>query len=116
MALGLVSLALCFHKSITKIGQVFYMFVSGISLTNVGLSFLRLKFIWGGSTNIVTWTYIPAEMSRALVYGFSGFGLLLIVIAFVRAIDLGTQQVVSSSKGAFGKRPSASEVLRGEYE
>ena len=115
LALGLVSVALCFHKSFERFGEVFLMYVGGISWIAVGLSTLRLKFIMAGSTNIITWTYIPSAMSRALVYGFSGVGLLMILVATIRVLDLSTQQTVSAARAAFSRNPNIDKIL-GEYE
>jgi len=84
---------LCFHKNIEKIGQVFFMFVGAAAWFGFAVSLLKITFKWGGSTSVVSYTYIPSTES-GFIYLFGSIGLIMLIIGILRAFELTYKPVV----------------------
>lgn len=82
-----------FHRNIDRLGQVYMLLVSGASWLAFGVSLLKITFKWGGSTSVVSYTYIPSSESN-FVYIFLALGLLNILIGIIRAWTLTYQPII----------------------
>lgn len=91
---ALVLTILSFHRSIDRLGQVVFMLFGGVFWIAVGLSLLKIHFRWGGSTSVVSYTYIPSGESAALVYAFGIMGLIFLGLAWLRAVELTYDPVI----------------------
>lgn len=93
MVAGLASV-LSFHRAINDIGQIFFLLVGGSSWFAFGISLLKITFKWGGSQNVVSYTYIPST-EAPFVYLFMAMGGIMFALGCWRAWNLvfsGTQE------------------------
>ena len=93
---------LSFHKSIDRLGQVFFLLVGAASWVGFGIGLLKVNFKWGGSTTVVNYTYIPSTESP-FIFLFLGMGLLMLIIGGIRAIELAYAPLMKFDAGHYGR-------------
>jgi len=84
LVLGMISSIMAFHRNITDVGSVFWLFVGAMSWLVSAWGLLTIHFKWGGSQNVVSYTYIPSWEGWILVFGLGGIGLLMLMIGIIR--------------------------------
>jgi len=94
---------LSFYRNIDRIGQVFFLFVGAAGWWGFGVSLLKITFKWGGSTTVVSYTYIPSTES-AFVYLFLGMGMIMFIIGIIRAFELAYQPVIDYTAAMTGEK------------
>ena len=82
-----LSTILAFHKNIDRVGKVFFLLVGAAAWFSFAISLLKITFKWGGSVNVISYTYIPSTESP-FIYLFGGVGLVMLIIGLIRAFDL----------------------------
>ena len=80
------------------------------------VSLLTITFKWGGSTTVVSYTYIPSTES-AFILIFGVLGLLMFIIGLLRAIELTYQPIIDYSSMMLGerKREGFHDISREDY-
>lgn len=101
---ALVLTILSFHRSIDRLGQVLFMLFGGVFWMAVAMSLLKIHFRWGGSTSVVSYTYIPSGESAALVYAFGIMGMIFMGLALLRAVELTYSPVVDGMAELSGEK------------
>ena len=83
-----LGLLLAFDRNIDPVGQIFFMFLAGVLLPSAALGLLKIDYNWGGSQNVVQYTYIPTNGEEYITYTLATIGALLIIIASWKAVLL----------------------------
>jgi len=94
---------LAFYRGIDKVGRVLFLLVGGSSWMGFAVSLLKVHFKWGGSTSVVTYTYIPSTESN-FVYIFGFLGFLMFLLGVIRAFELTYQPIIDYSSLMLGNR------------
>ncbi len=84
LLIGIISAMLAFHRSITDVGSVFWLFVGALGFLVSSWGLLDIDFKWAGSTSVISYTYIPSWEAWVVMFGIGGIGLLMMIIGIVR--------------------------------
>jgi hypothetical protein len=98
-----LGLLLCFDEGIDPVGRVFFMLLAGVFLPIAGYGLFSVDYNWGGSINVVQYTYHPIDNTRWIPYGFAIVGALLIIIAVAKSTQLVTKMIPATKDLKFGE-------------
>ena len=106
--LALTFTVLSFSMGVDKFGRVFFMFFASITWFAFGIAQLKIKFMEGGSIGMVFYNFTMGSDNTPpeLVYLYLGLGLLLFIIAIIRAISLVYGPVISGAGKMTGAQPT----------
>ena len=85
--ISFISLILAFDQNIEPIGKVFFMLLGGITFPAASMGMLKIDFNWGGSQNVVQYTFIPGQ-GAWIAYALTIVGVLLFMIGCIRSWEL----------------------------
>jgi hypothetical protein len=85
--LGVFLTFMGFYTKVDRFARVMFIFFSAVVWNTVGQGLLKIDYKWGGSMNVVSYTFIPAGES-AISYIFNWMTVIFIIIGFVRFIDI----------------------------
>jgi hypothetical protein len=94
---------LAFHNSVNRIGKSFYLMGGGMLWGIIGWTLQDIDFVWGGSINIIEYTYMPLGWEAVFpsVFGWIGtiMFLLGVLIAFFEPLEILYQWLTGKSMG-----------------
>ena len=96
---GLVFTIFAFHRNTERSGRIFYFFMGGLCWGIVAWGLNTITFKWGGSMNVIDYTYIPSWESWVVTFGFGIMSILMFLLGCFRVISNTTDMLTDRMGG-----------------
>ena len=85
-----------FDKNTEQIGRIFYHATAGLFWGCLAYGLLSITFKWAGSTNVISYTYIPSWEAWVIVPALGVLGTLNIFLAVYRSMEVSTKPITDN--------------------
>jgi hypothetical protein len=77
-----------FDQNTEKTGRIFYLFFGSMFWMITAYGLLKVDFLFMGSTNLTTYTYIPSWEAWVFTTGFGGLAVTMLVVGIMRTLQM----------------------------